>query len=129
MITGYRATRAGKLTPARRPPARSSPPDAGSPIKYLIRYRDGKFCALFDEVLTDAGVQVELTGVRMPRMNAVMERWVGTCRRELLDRSLRPSGLGAADVRQEVCQGVCQDVCQPDWRPFVTMGNDPDAQC
>lgn len=29
-----------------------------------------------------------LTGARMPRMNAVMERWVQTCRRELLDRTL-----------------------------------------
>jgi len=38
-------------------------------------------------VLTDAGVQVVLTGVRVPRMNAVMERWVGTCRRELLELS------------------------------------------
>jgi transposase InsO family protein len=28
------------------------------------------------------------TGVRMPRMNAIMERWVRTCRRELLDRTL-----------------------------------------
>ena len=24
----------------------------------------------------------------MPRMNAVMERWVGTCHREMLDRML-----------------------------------------
>lgn len=62
--------------------------DAGSSIRYLIRDRDGKFCAAFDEALADAGVQVVLTGVRMPRMNAVMERWVGTCRRELLDRML-----------------------------------------
>jgi transposase InsO family protein len=31
---------------------------------------------------------VVLTGVRMPRMNAIMERWVKTCRRELLDRTL-----------------------------------------
>ena len=54
--------------------------DAGSSIRYLIRDRDGKFCA--------AGIQVVLSGVRMPRMNAVMERWVGTCRRELLDRML-----------------------------------------
>jgi putative transposase len=29
-----------------------------------------------------------LTGVRMPRMNSIMERWVQTCRRELLDRTL-----------------------------------------
>jgi len=31
---------------------------------------------------------VVLGGVRMPRMNAVMERWVRTCRHELLDRAL-----------------------------------------
>jgi putative transposase len=62
--------------------------DAGTSIRFLIRDRDGKFCALFDEVLADAGIQVVLSGVRMPRMNAVMERWVGTCRRELLDRML-----------------------------------------
>ncbi|YCK35209.1 integrase core domain-containing protein [Actinomadura sp. ATCC 39365] len=29
-----------------------------------------------------------LTGVRMPRMNPVMERWMQSCRRELLDRCL-----------------------------------------
>jgi integrase-like protein len=29
-----------------------------------------------------------LSGVQMPRMNAIMERWVLTCRRELLDRTL-----------------------------------------
>ena len=62
--------------------------DVGGSIKYLIRDRDGKFGAAFDEVLADAGIQVVLTGVRMPRMNAVMERWVGTCRREPLDRML-----------------------------------------
>ncbi|MET7928033.1 integrase core domain-containing protein, partial [Streptomyces sp. NPDC005349] len=29
-----------------------------------------------------------LSGVRMPRMNSIMERWVQTCRHELLDRTL-----------------------------------------
>ncbi|MCI2421416.1 transposase [Saccharopolyspora sp. K220] len=29
-----------------------------------------------------------LSGVQMPRMNSIMERWVQTCRRELLDRTL-----------------------------------------
>jgi transposase InsO family protein len=29
-----------------------------------------------------------LTGVRMPRMNAITERWVKTLRTELLDRTL-----------------------------------------
>jgi hypothetical protein len=31
---------------------------------------------------------VVLSGVRMPRVNSIMERWVQTCRRELLDRTL-----------------------------------------
>ncbi len=31
---------------------------------------------------------IVLSGVRMPRMNAIMERWVLTRRRELLDRTL-----------------------------------------
>ncbi|MEV6638220.1 integrase core domain-containing protein [Actinoplanes sp. NPDC051470] len=57
-------------------------------VNYLIRDRDGKYPALFDAVLADAGITVVLSGVRMPRMNAVMERWVRTCRRELLDRTL-----------------------------------------
>jgi putative transposase len=62
--------------------------DAGCRARYLIRDRDGKFPDLFDAVLADAGIKLVLTGVRMPRMNAFMERWVQTCRRELLDRTL-----------------------------------------
>src|ERR1700722_11644583 len=62
--------------------------DVGSTVRYLIRDRDGKYPALFDEILAQAGIDVILTGVRIPRMNAIMERWVGTCRRELLDRTL-----------------------------------------
>ncbi|SCF49741.1 Integrase core domain-containing protein [Micromonospora matsumotoense] len=62
--------------------------DAECQVKYLIRDRDGKYPALFDTILTDAGIGVILTGVRIPRMNAIMERWVRTCRRELLDQTL-----------------------------------------
>ncbi|WP_205719204.1 integrase core domain-containing protein [Actinomadura geliboluensis] len=62
--------------------------DAGCRARFLIRDRDGKFHELFDAVLADAGIQAVLTGVQMPRMNALMERWVQTCRRELLDRAL-----------------------------------------
>ncbi|GAA5701004.1 hypothetical protein Save01_01807 [Streptomyces avermitilis] len=54
----------------------------------MIRDRDGKFPQLFDEVLEDAGIEVVLSGVRIPRMNSVMKRWVQTCGRELLDRTL-----------------------------------------
>lgn len=62
--------------------------DAGCRVKYLIRDRDGKYPALFDRILADAGIKVVVTGVRVPRMNSIMERWVRTCRRELLDRTL-----------------------------------------
>ncbi|MGA2830012.1 MAG: hypothetical protein ABSF03_28340 [Streptosporangiaceae bacterium] len=62
--------------------------DAGSRARFLIRDRDGKFPHLFDAVLKDAGIEIVLSGVQMPRMNALMERWVQTCRRELLDRTL-----------------------------------------
>ncbi|MFE8950599.1 integrase core domain-containing protein [Streptomyces sp. NPDC007856] len=62
--------------------------DAGTTVKYLIRDRDAKFPALFDQLLGEAGIQVVHTGVRMPRMNSIMERWVQTCRHELLDRTL-----------------------------------------
>ena len=48
--------------------------DAGRRVKYLIRDRDGKYPTLFDSVLADAGITVVLSGVRMPRMNSVMER-------------------------------------------------------
>ncbi|MFE0156685.1 integrase core domain-containing protein [Nonomuraea sp. NPDC059007] len=62
--------------------------DSGCRARFLIRDRDGKFPALMDEILADVGIQTVLTGIRMPRMNSIMERWVQTCRRELLDRCL-----------------------------------------
>jgi putative transposase len=49
---------------------------AGCRARFLVRDRDGKFPQLFDAVLRDAGIEVVLSGVRMPRMNSIMERWV-----------------------------------------------------
>ncbi|GAA2788225.1 integrase core domain-containing protein [Saccharopolyspora taberi] len=62
--------------------------DADRRARFLVRDRDGKFPALFDTVLSDSRIEVVLSGVQMPRMNSIMERWVQTCRRELLDRTL-----------------------------------------
>jgi hypothetical protein len=62
--------------------------DAACRARYLIRDRDGKFPALIDEVLADAGIRTVLCGVRVPRMNAIMQRWAQSCRHELLDRTL-----------------------------------------
>ncbi|MER6951392.1 integrase core domain-containing protein [Nonomuraea sp. NPDC000554] len=62
--------------------------NAGSKAKFLIRDRDSKFTAAFDTLLTDAGIKIVTTGIRVPRMNSLTERWIQTCRREFLDRTL-----------------------------------------
>jgi putative transposase len=62
--------------------------DAGASARFLIRDRDSRYTAAFDMVFTCEGIAIVTTGIRMPRMNAIMERWVQTCRFELLDRTL-----------------------------------------
>jgi len=54
----------------------------------MIRDRGSNYTAVFDAVLADAGIRTVLCNVRTPRMNAIAERWIGGCRRELLDRTL-----------------------------------------
>ncbi|MFC4115081.1 integrase core domain-containing protein [Nonomuraea zeae] len=62
--------------------------DAGCRARFLLRDRDGKFPAFVDEVLAESSIKTVLTGIRMPGMNSIMERWVQSCRNELLDRCL-----------------------------------------
>jgi putative transposase len=62
--------------------------DAGATVKYLVRDRDSKYTNAFDAVFKDEGIAIVKTGVRIPQMNAIMERWVRSCRAEILDRTL-----------------------------------------
>jgi len=62
--------------------------DAHATVTYLIQDRDSSYTASFDVVLADNGIATIMTGIRVPRMNTIMERWIRTCRTELLDRTL-----------------------------------------
>ena len=62
--------------------------EAGRRIRFLIRDRDTKYTDAFEAVFTSVGADVITIPVRAPRANAVCERFVGSVRRELLDRIL-----------------------------------------
>ena len=62
--------------------------DGALRAKFLLRDRDSKFTAAFDEVFKSEGVEIIRLPYRRPVANAFAERWVGSARREVLDRML-----------------------------------------
>jgi len=59
-------------------------PEDAAP-RYLILDRDRKYAGEATEMLKQLGSQLIRTGFRSPWQNGIAERWVGSCRRELLD--------------------------------------------
>ncbi len=57
-------------------------------FRFLLHDRDSKFCFDFDAVFRSEGMRIIRTPIRAPNANAHAERWVGTLRRECLDRML-----------------------------------------
>jgi hypothetical protein len=57
-------------------------------VRFMIHDRDAKFPRAFDALLASEKIKVTRTPVQAPNANAHMERWVGTVRRECLDRLL-----------------------------------------
>jgi putative transposase len=62
--------------------------DRGRRPRFLVHDRDAKFGRAFDAVLHGEGMRVIRTPMRAPNANAHIERWVGSLRRECLDRLL-----------------------------------------
>ena len=62
--------------------------DGALRAKFLLRDRDSKFTAAFDELFKSEGVEIIRLPYRRPVANAFAERWVGSARQEMLDRML-----------------------------------------
>jgi transposase InsO family protein len=56
--------------------------------RFLIHDRDTKFSRAFDGIFRSEGISIIRTPIRAPNANAYAERWVGSVRRECLDRLL-----------------------------------------
>lgn len=72
-------------------------------VRYLICDRDPLFTAGFREVLGGAGVEVVRLPARSPNLNAYAERFIGSIRRECLDRVIP---LGERHLRRLVAEYV-----------------------
>ena len=59
-------------------------PEAG-PYRYVILDHDSKFDGDVINFLKATGLEPKRTSVQAPWQNGVAERWVGSCRREILD--------------------------------------------
>ena len=66
--------------------------DCGRQVRSLIHDRDTKFPRAFDALLATEKIKVIRTPVQAPNANAHIERWVGSIRRECLDRLLIVGG-------------------------------------
>jgi transposase InsO family protein len=98
--------------------------------QFLIRDRDAKFTGAFDAVFTSEGIRILRTPVRASRANAIAERWIGTLRRELLDRILILNRHHLEHVLAQYTTHVNQHRPQhaAPLRPLPTPSSSPDLR-
>jgi putative transposase len=68
--------------------------DREQSFRFLLHDRDRKFSRAFDDVFPGEAMKNIRTPIRAPNANAYAERWVGTLRRECLDRPATRSCRG-----------------------------------
>ena len=90
---------------------------------FLVRDRDRKFTRDFDEVFRSAGIRVIKAPVRAPKARAHAERWVGTVRRECIDRLLI---LGRRHLQHVLATYVAH---YNEHRPHRALGQRPPLLC
>jgi transposase InsO family protein len=85
--------------------------------RFLILDRDTKFTAQFRRILGDAGTEVVTTAFQAPNMNALAERFVGSIKRECLDRLIL---FGDDHLRRVLSEFVAHYNAE---RPHQGVGN------
>jgi putative transposase len=112
--------------------------DADITARLLVRDRDTKFVASFDEVFKAEGTEILKTPFRTPNANAFAERFVRTARSECLDhllivndahleRVLRSYACHYNDCRPH--QGLSQEIPAMERAVPLTVGPTSDVRC
>ena len=71
--------------------------------RHLLHDRDCIFSDLVDGAITSMGIEPKRTSFRSPWQNGLCERWIGSCRRELLDHVVP---FGEAHLRRLLLEYV-----------------------
>ena len=72
--------------------------------KYLLHDRDAKFGEAVNEAIAAIGLSAARTSFRSPYQNGVAERWVESCRRDLLDHVIP---LNEKHLKRLLSEYVC----------------------
>ena len=91
----------------------------------LVRDRGSQFTQAFDEIFRTEGCEVLKTPVRTPMANAFAERWIGTLRRELLDRTIIWNRRQLNKARRRLHRSLQHAPAPPFAQPATTRRHRP----
>jgi transposase InsO family protein len=111
--------------------------DAETVAKFLVRDRDTKYVASFDEVFKADGTDVLKTPYRTPTANAFVERFVRNVRSECLDHLLVVNEAHLERILRDYArhdhghhphQGLCQEIPSRQCTAPPPVATDPDSR-